>query len=111
VIPIGGAYPLDAFSLFSGTATWSRDNVALSAAIAAAAGKTLRAGDGPYDFDTYPAGIDSVHIEGSPFANFTQNALPMFNGIFTGNKRAALIAAVLRYYANTENIGSKCVNG
>ncbi|WCE67988.1 hypothetical protein PL335_06475 [Sulfitobacter faviae] len=111
VLPVGGAYPLDAFGDFSGAVTGSRDNDKIEVAVNAAFGKTLRAGDGPYDFDAYPVGLDNVHIEGSPFAQFANKALPMFSGVYTGNSQVALVAGVIRQYENTENLGSGYVDG
>lgn len=94
--------PFDAFSAFSGALTGSRDNAVLAKAVTAATGKALHLGAGPYDFSARPAGLDDVHVIGTPFTKFNNLSLPLFSGVFTGNKQVAVVAAVLRYYVAGE---------
>jgi|TARA_A100000171_G_C2136473_1_gene150666 hypothetical protein len=106
-----GSYHLGAFGDFSGAATGSRDNDAVIAAIYAAQGDALTLENGPYDFDATLSGLDDVHIIGTPFTNFLSKALPMFNGVYTGNTQVAIVSAVVRFYDSSENLGSGYVEG
>jgi hypothetical protein len=98
VLPRGGQFVLDDFGAFTGTLTGSRDNAVINTAVTAAAGRSLRVGDGPYDFSSYPAGINDAFLEGTPFANFSNLDLPLHTPVYTGNQQVALAACVLRYY-------------
>lgn len=76
---------------------------AIAAAVTAMQGKTLHFPDGVYSLTATPSGIDGVHCTGSPRVSFTDVAIPLFMGTFTGNRETALVGGVIRYYATGDN--------
>lgn len=81
----------------------TNDTAALAKAITKAQGGTLYLPDGTYVNDSIPANINGVHIIGSPRVNFIGTPLPMFMGVFTGNRECCLVGGVIRYYATGPN--------
>lgn len=57
--------------------------------------------DGTYNLSALPTYIDDVILVGTSKVNFTNVKLPISNGVYSGNREIAIVAGVIRYYAET----------
>jgi hypothetical protein len=101
--------PQDKGALVNGVIS---NTAAIQTAVTAQAGKTLYFPDGDYVNASTPTGIDDVHCVGSPRVNFIGQPIPLFSGVYSGNKEIAVVAGVIRYYdATITPLGRNYVNG
>lgn len=83
---------------FGGKVNGTLSDAALSACVGMFPGRRIALNDGEHNYSAFPAGIDGVRFEGSSRITWTDVALPIFNGLFTGNMETVLVAGVIRYY-------------
>lgn len=74
------------------------DTLAINAACLSNSESIIDMPDGELVNTAVPSNIDDVHLRGSGRTTFSGTNLPVFSGVYTGNKEVALVAGVIRYY-------------